>query len=120
MELSFLLTDYERDLGEESLSAPNVSAITAFESDARMNAALYARVSTKDKGQDVTNQLRQLRDFCAKQGWEVVHQREHREHGYAEDGNHRADRCGIGGEHDSRGTYKRWQGQMPAALPRFV
>jgi len=37
-----------------------------------MNAALYARVSTKDKGQDVSNQLLQLRDFCAKQGWEIV------------------------------------------------
>jgi hypothetical protein len=27
-------------------------------------AALYARVSTKDKGQDTQNQLAQLRDFC--------------------------------------------------------
>jgi DNA invertase Pin-like site-specific DNA recombinase len=33
---------------------------------------LYARVSTKDKGQDVSNQLRQLREFCRKQEWEVV------------------------------------------------
>jgi DNA invertase Pin-like site-specific DNA recombinase len=39
-----------------------------------MKTALYARVSTRDKGQDVTNQLRQLRDFCAKQGWEIVHE----------------------------------------------
>ena len=37
-----------------------------------MKSALYARVSTKDKGQDVENQLRQLREFCRKQGWEVV------------------------------------------------
>jgi len=36
-----------------------------------MNIALYTRVSTKD-GQDFTNQLRQLREFCAKQGWTVV------------------------------------------------
>jgi DNA invertase Pin-like site-specific DNA recombinase len=36
-----------------------------------MNIALYSRVSTKDKGQDVENQLRQLRDFCAKQGWTI-------------------------------------------------
>jgi len=36
--------------------------------------AIYSRVSTRDKGQDVENQLRQLREFCAKQdGWEVVH-----------------------------------------------
>jgi DNA invertase Pin-like site-specific DNA recombinase len=37
-----------------------------------MNIALYSRVSTRDKGQDVQNQLRQLRDFCSKQGWNVV------------------------------------------------
>src|SRR5664280_707620 len=36
------------------------------------SVALYARVSTKDKGQDVSNQLRQLRDFCTKQGWKIV------------------------------------------------
>jgi len=37
-----------------------------------MNVALYSRVSTKDKGQDVENQLRQLREFCDRQGWNVV------------------------------------------------
>lgn len=37
-----------------------------------MNIAIYSRVSTKDKGQDVENQLRQLREFCAKQGWPIV------------------------------------------------
>ena len=36
--------------------------------------ALYSRVSTKDKGQDTENQLRQLREFCAKQGWMVAHE----------------------------------------------
>lgn len=35
--------------------------------------AIYSRVSTKDKGQDTENQLRQLRDFCCKQeGWTIV------------------------------------------------
>jgi DNA invertase Pin-like site-specific DNA recombinase len=34
--------------------------------------ALYARVSTKDKGQDTENQLCQLRQFAATQGWTVV------------------------------------------------
>jgi DNA invertase Pin-like site-specific DNA recombinase len=33
---------------------------------------LYARVSTKDKGQDTRNQLSQLRDFAAKQEWAIV------------------------------------------------
>jgi DNA invertase Pin-like site-specific DNA recombinase len=34
--------------------------------------ALYARVSTKDKGQDHENQLIQLRAFAGTQSWEVV------------------------------------------------
>jgi DNA invertase Pin-like site-specific DNA recombinase len=40
-----------------------------------MRIAIYARVSTKDKGQEVQNQVRQLREFCATQdGWIVVHE----------------------------------------------
>src|SRR5262245_40090756 len=35
---------------------------------------LYARVSTKDKGQDSRNQLAQLREFCARQDWTIVHE----------------------------------------------
>jgi len=34
--------------------------------------ALYARVSTRDKGQDHENQLIQLRAFAKTQGWEIV------------------------------------------------
>lgn len=34
-----------------------------------MRVALYARVSTKDKGQDTDNQLHQLREYCTRQGW---------------------------------------------------
>ncbi len=30
----------------------------------RVKVAIYARVSTKDKGQDVKNQLEQLRAYC--------------------------------------------------------
>jgi len=37
-----------------------------------MKTALYSRVSTRDKGQDVQNQLRQLREFCERQGWTIV------------------------------------------------
>src|SRR4051794_25711853 len=40
----------------------------------KTRVALYARVSTKDKGQDTENQLRQLREFASKQGWDVVHE----------------------------------------------
>ncbi len=34
--------------------------------------AIYSRVSTKDKGQDTENQLRQLREFAKTQGWNVL------------------------------------------------
>lgn len=39
-----------------------------------MRVSLYSRVSTKDKGQDVENQLSQLREFCSRQGWTIVHE----------------------------------------------
>lgn len=38
----------------------------------RLRVALYARVSTKDKGQDPQNQLLPLRAMAAKKGWEIV------------------------------------------------
>ena len=37
-----------------------------------MKTAVYARVSTKDKGQETENQLVQLREFAAKQGWQIT------------------------------------------------
>jgi DNA invertase Pin-like site-specific DNA recombinase len=37
-----------------------------------MHTALYARVSTRDKGQDTENQLSQLRAFAKVQGWTVT------------------------------------------------
>jgi len=36
-----------------------------------MKVAIYARVSTKDKGQDAENQLAQLREFSGKEGWTI-------------------------------------------------
>ena len=39
-----------------------------------VRVALYSRVSTKDKGQDCENQLRQLRDFAQRLGWDVTHE----------------------------------------------
>jgi DNA invertase Pin-like site-specific DNA recombinase len=42
-----------------------------------MRVALYARVSTKDKGQDYENQLRELREFVirkASDGWVLAQQ----------------------------------------------
>ena len=37
-----------------------------------MKVVLYARVSTKDKGQDTENQLAQLREFCSRQEWKII------------------------------------------------
>jgi DNA invertase Pin-like site-specific DNA recombinase len=37
-----------------------------------MRIAIYARVSTDDRGQDPENQLRQLRQWCASAGHELV------------------------------------------------
>ena len=46
-----------------------------------MRAALCTRVSTKDKGQETANQLQELREFCAKQGWSIIHEYEDHESG---------------------------------------
>lgn len=37
-----------------------------------MKAALYARISTSDHGQDITLQLDDLRQFCRRKGWEIA------------------------------------------------
>jgi DNA invertase Pin-like site-specific DNA recombinase len=37
-----------------------------------LRIVVYARVSTKDKGQDTENQLHQLREYCQRQGWPIV------------------------------------------------
>lgn len=36
-----------------------------------LRAALYGRVSTKDRGQDTEVQLRELREFASRRGWQV-------------------------------------------------
>jgi DNA invertase Pin-like site-specific DNA recombinase len=50
-----------------------------------MKAAIYARVSTKDKGQEVENQVRQLREFAASQGWTIYREFIDRETGSTDD-----------------------------------
>jgi DNA invertase Pin-like site-specific DNA recombinase len=42
--------------------------------NAAIFVAIYCRVSTRDKGQDFTNQLLALREFAAKQGWTIVNE----------------------------------------------
>src|SRR4051794_24253393 len=46
-----------------------------------MRAALYLRVSTRDKGQDVENQRRELQQFCAAQKWQIVAEYEDQDSG---------------------------------------
>jgi DNA invertase Pin-like site-specific DNA recombinase len=46
-----------------------------------MRIAIYARVSTDDKGQDPENQLAQLRAWCANAGHEITHEYIDRESG---------------------------------------
>jgi DNA invertase Pin-like site-specific DNA recombinase len=50
-----------------------------------MKVAIYARVSTRDKGQDTENQLVQLRDFASKQGWSITREYVDRETGSKSD-----------------------------------
>jgi DNA invertase Pin-like site-specific DNA recombinase len=50
-----------------------------------MKIALYARVSTKDKGQETENQLVQLREFAAKQSWQITREYIDRETGGTSD-----------------------------------
>ncbi len=38
----------------------------------QIRAALYARVSTANNGQDPTMQTRELREYCERRGWNVV------------------------------------------------
>jgi len=46
-----------------------------------MRAALYTRVSTKDKGQTTENQIAQLEAFALSQGWSIVLRFEDRKSG---------------------------------------
>lgn len=42
-----------------------------------MRVALYARVSTTDKGQDTELQLSELREFAQKRNWSGLPKRKH-------------------------------------------
>ncbi len=46
-----------------------------------MRVAIYARVSTDDRGQDPENQLRELRAWCANSGHTITHEYVERESG---------------------------------------
>ena len=56
--------------------------------------AICARFSTEDKGQDPENQLRQLRDWCARMGYPIV--REYGEHENGAKGAEHRNVCALG------------------------
>ncbi len=37
-------------------------------------AAIYARVSTANNGQDPTLQTRELREYCERRGWSIANE----------------------------------------------
>ena len=37
-----------------------------------LRVAIYARVSTSNHGQDVGMQMRELREYCERRGWEIA------------------------------------------------
>ena len=49
-----------------------------------MRIAIYARISTKDKGQSTDNQTEQLREYCARQRTGVCILQRHRDAAYGE------------------------------------
>jgi DNA invertase Pin-like site-specific DNA recombinase len=51
-------------------SNPNTSNEQASRN--RVRAAIYARVSTANNGQDPTMQTRELREYCERRGWAVA------------------------------------------------
>ena len=46
-----------------------------------MRAAIYVRVSTKDKSQETVNQLVQLQEYCRALNWNVIQEYEDHESG---------------------------------------
>ena len=57
------------------MATANVSSLASYpQSTAKLSqrVALYARVSTRDKGQDTENQLAQLREFATRNGWTIA------------------------------------------------
>ena len=56
-------------LHKNSVCNRNVETMTGKK---MIRVALYSRISTKDKGQGVRNQTDQLREFCERQGWQIV------------------------------------------------
>ena len=72
-----------------------------------MRAALYARVSTRDRGQDTANQMDALREYCRRAGWEIAE--EYIDHESGKNGNREAfKRLFVDARSGSSGVDVRW------------
>ena len=55
------------------------------QADQRPRCAIYLRVSTRDRGQDIDNQRVELRRLCEAQGWDIIHEYEDHDSGAKSD-----------------------------------
>jgi DNA invertase Pin-like site-specific DNA recombinase len=78
-----------------------------------MRVAVYGRVSTKDKGQDTANQLRELRQFAESSGWTIV--REFIDHESAKSGDRDQFQAMF-----SEATKRKFRAVLVWALDRFT
>lgn len=54
------------------MASPKIHPPTFSTQPGRTRAAIYARVSTSNHGQDPTMQTREMEEFCDRRGWELV------------------------------------------------
>jgi predicted site-specific integrase-resolvase len=83
-------------------------------------AAIYARVSTTNHGQDVTLQTRELREYCERRGWQIVGEYVDTGISGAKDRRPELDRL-MADAHKSASTLSRFGSLIgsPAASPIF-
>ena len=54
------------------MAVPKIHPPTFPTQQGRPKAAIYARVSTSNNGQDPTMQTRELEEYCQRRGWELA------------------------------------------------
>src|ERR1017187_7079111 len=54
------------------MASPKIHPHAFSAQPGRTRAAIYARVSTNNNGQDPTMQTRELEEYCQRRGWEVA------------------------------------------------
>src|ERR1035441_5649524 len=54
------------------MASPKIHPPTFSAQAGHTRAAIYARVSTSNNGQDPTMQTREMEEFCDRRGWELA------------------------------------------------